>query len=101
MFDIHYGRWCQQNEVFDRQLIGSKGDVYHVHFDQQHGWDCTCAAFKFSKHKTECKHITAAKSLRCTHGWELAAGDPVDDFVGEDHLCPNCHGPSTVVKYAV
>lgn len=93
-------RWCIQNESFQTEVKGSKGAVYGVSFDSRHGWNCTCPAFKFSKSKT-CKHIDEAAWIKCDHGWEAAAGSPVDDWVGEECLCPECGGPSTGVRVAL
>jgi hypothetical protein len=107
MLNIEYGRWCEQNEVFDCKVTGSNGNVYNVHYNSRDGWSCSCPGYKWSPgnkfdgRKVECKHIPQAVLAKCNHGWELAAGSPVDDFVGDDHLCPECGGPSTVAKYAV
>lgn len=93
-------RWCVQNEAFSYNVKGSKDQTYNVNFESRDGWSCTCPAYKFSKNGS-CKHIEMTKPLKCNHGWEAAAGSPVDDWVGDEYLCPECGGPSTGVRVAV
>ena len=96
-FTYHVHRWCQTNEV-DQQVVHSdNGNTYRVYYSNRNGWECSCPGFKFRKY---CKHIEKAEKDKCNHGWEAACGVPSDDQVGEEHLCPKCGGPSSLVKVA-
>jgi hypothetical protein len=45
----------QENVSFTKHMVhGSKGNIYEVVIDAQHGNSCTCPAFGFRR---DCKHI--------------------------------------------
>jgi len=102
---IEHYRWCQANEYWQEDVEGSKGAVYTVTFRPRQnietdGWHCTCPGFQFRR---ACKHVAAAEKKKCDYGLSAAWGspEPDDSWVGEEHCCPQCGGPSSIVRVAV
>ncbi len=97
-------RWCESNELFSREVKGSKNQTYLVEYGTRvagpygANWHCECPAFKFGKGK-ECKHIEAVKEEHCGYGWGAACGSPANDWV--DGKCPKCGGKVVPVKVAI
>jgi len=96
---IHTAESCEQNEYFTTKFRSeTTGETYQVRYDAQlkHPWECDCPGFKYRK---RCKHVTEAKQVRCTWGVEAAVGYPSTPKI--PGVCPDCSGPTTVIKYAV
>ncbi len=99
MLDIIPMQQCCSNVFWEKEVKGSKDNIYTVSFEKQYGGDyeydyeCTCPAFK---HRPGyCKHILEVKDDRC--GWheQHCAG------TAQDSKCPNCGGPVEVVMCGV
>ena len=97
-FTIEVFLWCPTNERWSTEINGSKGDKHHVSFYRGH-WECDCLAFTRFRRNQHCKHILAAKELKCDWGSMAAAGSP--DPTPADHKCPNCHRELVGVRVAV
>lgn len=100
--DIMYSRVCASCEGWETTIEGSKGDKYKVVWGPDYtgryayGWTCTCPGFKFRR---ECKHIERAKREVCHWGVGAYSGSPSE--ANKDGSCPNCGGPTLVVKVGV
>lgn len=89
---------CAQNVRWERVVPGSKGDhtvTYGRDYDHRRQYDydyaCTCESFKFRR---KCRHIEQVKSERCTWGDALDISEYVE-------TCPQCGGPTNVIRVAV
>lgn len=91
-------KWCAQNEHAEMHIEGSTGKDYVVTFDRGE-WHCPCKGFKYSKDQN-CRHVIAAKHVKCTHGFDAVSGSPSNDWT-EDGKCPECGGPTTGIRVAV
>jgi len=89
--------WCRSNEHWGRKYPSDSDPerTYTVTFHNGR-WGCTCRGAKY--HGT-CKHIKQAHDDKCDHGWEAAAGSPVDDWI--DGACPECGQKAVPVRVAV
>ena len=71
---------------------------------QGRGWECSCKAYKFAKadkwgEKT-CKHIKQALSEQC--GWHEQWSDSRQtEEQAKNKICPDCGGPTDLVRVAV
>lgn len=96
---------CPSNMHWDKEVVGSKGDKYHVSYNWDRGWTCTCPGYQYHGGK-QCKHIKAAEKERCGWNWEAFCGDvgepkPDPKKPGGFGLCPMCNEPVEVVKVGV
>lgn len=57
----------------------------------QYGWECDCKGFKYRK---TCRHIKEAEGQRC--GWN----QNFEEY-GPIEKCPDCGGPTEVVKVGI
>jgi len=93
---------------------GSKeGTKYEVEFiSGEGGAVCTCPAFKFSRTKQGCKHISDVFNNGCFYHpqWNEKGGKktirPKDHAFApagfsETEKCPGCDGPTMLVRVAV
>ena len=52
---------------------------------------CTCMAFRYSKHPRTCKHLEQAKKERC--GWhQQYSGEVQSKSQMKKRICPKCGG---------
>jgi hypothetical protein len=103
-FTIETAWVCYSNIYFERQIGSSTpGITYKVTFGPllngptQVGWTCECRGFAKSG---SCKHIAAAKELRC--GWNEGQ-DPGLVPVNRGPMnqsCPNCGGSARSMRVA-
>ena len=102
-FNTQVSRWCSQNEHFEIEVAGSKGNTYTVSYGKtpqgqyQYGWSCTCPAAKFQARYGDCKHVKKALKKRCTHGQDAVCGSPTP--MGD--TCPKCGSATSVISVAV
>jgi len=102
-FIIEYNRVCAANLHFHKEVKGSKGEIYHVYYGD-HGfgyltWSCSCPAYKYG-HGKDCKHILAVQKEKCCWNEEgTYTGSNLQ--ANADHTCPECGGPTEVIKVAV
>lgn len=100
---IEHVRTCAQNLFFEYKAKGSKGKIYTVTYCQSHqgqyqyGWFCECPDFVCRKR--ECKHIRAAKKIKCNWGFEAFMGSQTVPNI--DNTCPNCGGETRVIRVGV
>jgi hypothetical protein len=83
---------CYSNIFFERQIQSSTpGVFYKVTFGPLRtgpilvGWECECRGFTKSG---MCKHISAARELRCGWNEEQSPGP-----APSSQHCPECKGP--------
>lgn len=92
---------CSSNMRWEKEVTGSKGDKYHVVYNWDRGWTCTCPGYQYHGGKV-CKHIKAAEKERCGWNWEGFCGDigePKEGPTGK--LCPMCSEEVEVIKVGV
>ena len=99
---IHTASVCRSATWFKTPVPGSNGQNHTVEFGPSNGkykydWSCTCKGFTSRR---TCKHVDAAKELRC--GWN-AEGDPGHQPDGPpDALrCPQCGDHVVAIQVAV
>lgn len=99
-FTVATVRCCRTNFQWEKNVI-SKDNTYTVRWEHlfgnaetQYGWTCTCEGYKFRKN---CKHITQVENLRC--GWNQELEPTLN--ANTDGSCPQCGGPTSVVRIAV
>ena len=101
---IQYNQVCSSNLSWRKEVKGSKGETYEVHFGPSHGpyqydWECSCPAFKYGRGK-HCKHIEQAKKEKCD--WNKEGCYTGSDLkANPDGTCPKCGGETEVIKVAV
>ena len=107
---IEYIRTCASNCYWQKNVTGSKGNVYTVTYGPvhggpySHGWECTCQGFKFGKKRDKdglktCSHIESVKPFKCSWNWEACMGNHAK--TGKNDTCPECGGPTEVIKVGV
>lgn len=57
---------------------------------------CDCKGFQFRR---ACKHVEAARALRCAWGEDALVGSP--STPNPDGTCPKCGGPTVPVRVGV
>ena len=96
--DTVYFWHCATAESWSTTVLGSKGDTYHVSWNNwghknqgevQYDYSCTCKGYKFGKGK-DCSHITQVKASADHCKWMQFSdgGDAVEK--NGDHHCPEC-----------
>lgn len=98
---------CATNTHWERDVKGSKGDIYTVRWERdfrpnaptQYRYTCPCRGFKFGKGK-ECSHIRDHKDERCAWNQEMEPG-AIPAVKDGEPCCPECGGPVEVIRVAV
>ena len=96
--DTVYFWHCATAESWSTTVLGSKGDTYHVSWNNwghknqgevQYDYSSTCKGYKFGKGK-DCSHITQVKASADHCKWMQFSdgGDAVEK--NGDHHCPEC-----------
>ena len=92
-------RMCESVQRWIVAVPSSAADgLYTVQYHHEGNplWVCSCPHHQY-RH-VECKHIKAAKTLRCAHGINGLSGSPVEI---KGNKCPKCNGPLITVEVAV
>lgn len=103
MTDVHYYRWCSQNDNYSQKYRGSGTNIYTVTYNEMNSGEfaanyrCTCKGYQY---KGKCKHIDLAKQHRCQYGHDAIMGSPVAALQDMDK-CPLCGSDTSVIKVAV
>jgi hypothetical protein len=89
---------CDTAEDWSTTVQGSKGDTYHVVWNQgshknqhevQYDYSCTCPAYKFGR-GGYCKHIDSVRASGDHCKWmQFHDGGDAVEKDGE-HYCPEC-----------
>lgn len=107
--EITTGPFCA-SWFADYVVPGSRpGVTYRVSINGTTSVHCTCPAFKFSRDHT-CKHVNAVMNQACMWNCQWHDGNSIIGLVPVvfDELsvipndrCPNCAGPTVLVRIAV
>jgi len=98
---IEHRRTCACNLHWQKQYPSSRNPEvkYTVVFGPTpggpyaYGFSCDCPA------RVKCRHIKQAEVEKCDWGWEAFMGD--DPQPNGDKICPECGGPTEVIKVGV
>lgn len=96
LYETHY----ECNQMFRKEVMGSKGDTYVVTFGRKFDdfdFDCTCPSSKYRA--GHCKHIKSVMHQKCNYHTFNSHQEPIDR--DGQKFCPNCGSELVVVRVAV